>query len=703
VPPVRRAPALGLLALFLALTLTVPAAVPQQPGGHWDDLGVWVPDEVPSVTFLPGPDLGAYRNHSEMASYLSTLQANHPGLVDLWSVGKSVRGLDLWAVRITDEGIAGPKPKVLIDAAHHGDEVIGTEIALRLARDLTSGFAGDARIRAIVQGTEVFLVPMVNPDGVTLIPQATHYATARKNANGVDPNRNYDYHWGGAGSGGPGSDTYRGPSAFSEPETRAIRDLLVQHDFLSYVSIHSGAWMILWPWGWTTTNHHERATYDELGDQLTTLSGGVPHGQTSHILYVASGVSMDYGAGQPDKLRPFTFSPETYKGSGNAFDWWFLFNPPDANIEPTYQKWKPALLHLLETTQDYTGATWTSPDLLVNGESFFPSATLGVSGKRGFLNSSAVLHASPGLELFSAPVVGMGNVPEGGVRTPSWIVQANQEGVHHVVVRAESHEAAGNLTRVVRVEARDVVKYLEVQRPAMGAFETNGVRVTLPDFGLTGVQGRLVVKAEDGEVFFDESLAIPDGGSVVKEVLFTSGDRAPGRTILVMTFDLTGQGSEGPVARHVEQRASYTITRPDVEVKPSIPATSPLTRLTIARATMTNTGTLPAEQFVASALIPWAYATQNGQFPSPSEPLKTIAKPAPSYVLPEAGGLRVVWEGLALATGQSQAFEIRLTPLVPGAHTLEFRADYGMTQLYHPDRPAFTPLRDEATATQVVG
>lgn len=702
-PRVRRAVLLLLLCLTSA-AFAVPAAVPQQANGHFDELGVWVPDEPPAVTFLPGADLGAYRNHSEMAAWTAAFAASSPGHVDRFSIGQSVRGLELWTLRITDQSVPGPKPRVLIDAAHHGDEVIGTEIALRLAQDLVEQRGTDPLVAKLLRDYETWIVPMVNPDGVTNIPQASHYATARKNANSVDPNRNYAYQWGGPGSGGPGSDTYRGPSAFSEPETQAIRDLLDGQDFLMYVSIHSGASLILWPWGWTTTDHHERAAYDELGDQLTSLSSGVPNGQTSQILYTASGVSMDHGAGGLDKLRPFSFSPETYQGSGNAFDWWFLFNPPDHQIQSTYLRWKPALLRMIEAAPEYTAASLSSPDRSVNGESFVLGAHLEAPGKRGFRNATAVVYAPPEVEVFTVPAVGLGDVLQGQTRDPTWILQANANGTFQVAVRALSGEAAGNLTRLVTIEARDVVKYVRLDRPTMGAMEPNAVHLWLGGFdGLTGVTGTLRLVA-DGVTSVDETVAVPDGGSVQRLLPFFSGDSPAGRRVLVLTYDLTAQGPGGPVARHIEQRAAYTVLRPDFEVQWSLPATGKVGTTYTVRATLRNTGNLATDDLEASVTIPAGYVPNRGTtgLPGAEAPLAPFASPAPDLAVPQAdGSLRLVWSGRTVAAGGSFQATLRLTAALPGTHAFEAAADYSAVAAVEPP-PSIAPLHDEGGATQVV-
>lgn len=72
---------------------------------------------------------------------------------------------------------------------------------------------------------------------------------------GVDTNRNFDANFGGVGSSDvPCSDTYSGPSAFSEAESRAMRDILLslQGRTKAVVSIHNNAQVWISPYGFTT-------------------------------------------------------------------------------------------------------------------------------------------------------------------------------------------------------------------------------------------------------------------------------------------------------------------------------------------------------------------------------------------------------------------------------------------------------------------
>src|SRR4029079_16033419 len=126
---------------------------------------------------------------------------------------------------------------------------------------------------------------------------------------GVDLNRNYSWEWGPqwAGSSGvPGDETYRGPSAFSEPETRAIRDFLLAHPAGMSLSAHTYGNLWLYPWGYDSVPTPDDLLFQRYG-QLATAANAWVYGPPPLVLYIANGVSIDWQYGQ---VGVFAFSPE---------------------------------------------------------------------------------------------------------------------------------------------------------------------------------------------------------------------------------------------------------------------------------------------------------------------------------------------------------------------------------------------------------
>ena len=174
-----------------------------------------------------------------MIAEVAAVAAAHPDIVRRFSIGSSYQGRDAAGpprsatTSTTDEA----EPEVLFDGLHHGDEHMGLEMTLRILRWLVDGYGTDERVTRIVDGREIWIVFAVNPDGAAcdirrrpVPPLAQEPPAERRNGDrrhGPQPQlrlslgrRRPDEHE-------PARDhAIAGPSAFSAPETRALRDFL---------------------------------------------------------------------------------------------------------------------------------------------------------------------------------------------------------------------------------------------------------------------------------------------------------------------------------------------------------------------------------------------------------------------------------------------------------------------------------------------
>lgn len=139
--PARRA--IRLAALAGALAVATPAATPQA--------------QTPA----------AYKTHEQLTAALRTLASSHRNIVTLAEIGKSREGRAIWAVEIANPSgtPAGERPALLVAANFEGDQLIGSELALYLARHLATGYATDAAVKTLLDAHAVYIVPRVNPDG----------------------------------------------------------------------------------------------------------------------------------------------------------------------------------------------------------------------------------------------------------------------------------------------------------------------------------------------------------------------------------------------------------------------------------------------------------------------------------------------------------------------------------------------------------
>jgi hypothetical protein len=200
------------------------------------------------------------------AEYEQVAQEN-PRLTKLVTIGRSVQGQDIIALKVTKNAKQlkdGKRPAVLYLSAQHAREWITPEMNRRLMHLVVDGYDTDPEIRRLLDRTELWFVPVANPDGYdfTFEPgQRLWRKNLRDNngdgqitsGDGVDLNRNFPTKWGYDNEGSspnPASETYRGPSAGSEPETQALDQLTRRVGFEFLVNYHSAAELLLYGTGW---------------------------------------------------------------------------------------------------------------------------------------------------------------------------------------------------------------------------------------------------------------------------------------------------------------------------------------------------------------------------------------------------------------------------------------------------------------------
>lgn len=287
---------------------------------------------------LPGqgtdsiPGFPCYRTVEETYADIETLAANNLTMTELIDIGDSWEkavggnpGYDIWALRISNEdpqyGSMNLKPTFFLMAEIHARELVTAEAATRYAEYLLDNYGVDADTTWLLDYFRIFIVTMTNPDGRKFAETGDWW---RKNVDnddgcsvssswGVDLNRNYAFEWGccGGSSGAPCAETYRGPTASSEPETQAIQDFIslifpdqrgsgmtdpAPDDATGVmVTLHSAAGLVLWPWGWTSTDAPNASQLQTLGRRMAYFNSYTP--QQSNDLYTTDGTTDDWSYG----------------------------------------------------------------------------------------------------------------------------------------------------------------------------------------------------------------------------------------------------------------------------------------------------------------------------------------------------------------------------------------------------------------------
>lgn len=287
-----------------------------------------------------------YHSYAEASKELKRLEKKYPGLARRVSLGKSVEGREIWALRIREKR---GQEKVVITGCHHAREWMTVEIPLGIAKALCEK-------PEQLHGKEVWIVPVVNPDGLEYSRETDNLW--RKNRRpleggevGVDLNRNY---WDGSpqtmhiyrpkgdqpgrtdddfeeGVDDPKAENYRGPKGASEPETRALMKLKLES--VGSLDFHSYGEMLLRPPGVTRRKIKGEKQLQELGEGMNAAAGGG--------LKVMRGSGLYPTSGAPDDLQWHYGIP------GFTFEVNGCFQPHPSQIQPTVERMTEATVHFL--------------------------------------------------------------------------------------------------------------------------------------------------------------------------------------------------------------------------------------------------------------------------------------------------------------------------------------------------------------------
>jgi murein tripeptide amidase MpaA len=267
-----------------------------------------------------------YYTYAEMQTILDQMRTLYPSLITAkTSLGNSIEGRSVFMVKISDNpDVDENEPEVFFNAVHHAREPMSMSQMIYFMWHILENYNSNPEIKALLNSTELYLVPCVNPDGY-VYNQTTNPTgggmwrkNRRNNGNGtfgVDLNRNYGYQWGYNNTGSSAttsSDTYRGPSAFSEPETDIIKNFCNSHQFVVSMDFHAYGNYLIYPYGYVTTNPNpELPLFQQLGAFLTAENAFVSGNASQTVNYTSNGGGDDWKYGeQTTKSKIYSFTPE---------------------------------------------------------------------------------------------------------------------------------------------------------------------------------------------------------------------------------------------------------------------------------------------------------------------------------------------------------------------------------------------------------
>ncbi len=289
-----------------------------------------------------------YYTYAEMIAEMQGLAITYPSLVSVFSIGNSAGGLPIYGVKISDNvNLDENEPEVLYTALQHAREAIGGTSLIFFLQYMAENYGSDQRIEELLDNREIFIIPCLNPDGYSYNYSGSSgsYPVSggglwRKNRRstgggiGVDLNRNYSIDWSNCsgassscGSSDPTDDTYYGTSAFSEPETQALRNFVYTRHFTNAIDQHCFGPYYSLPYGRPSLHpvlNHADSSYYRYVPALMGLYNGHRAGNSPEtVAYEVAGGIKDWllmgdigvGTGPKGKIYGMT-------GEAGGGDFW---------------------------------------------------------------------------------------------------------------------------------------------------------------------------------------------------------------------------------------------------------------------------------------------------------------------------------------------------------------------------------------------
>lgn len=275
--------------------------------------------------------MGGFYTYQEFIDEIDAMAAQYPNLISAKapiSNFLTIENRPIYWIRLSDNPNSDEaEPEVLYSAVHHAREPNSLSEVIFYMWYLLENYDTSDEIKYLVDNTEMYFVPMINPDGYiyneTTDPSGGGMWRKNRRHNsggsyGVDLNRNYSYGWGTTGTSATQSnETYCGTAAFSEPETQAMKWFCENRDFQYAFNAHTYANDILHPIGTTTAEFAVDHNYFQAFTHHMVQYNGYANLKSS-ALYPASGDSDDYMYKVDTVVKPkiFAMTPEVSNTSG---------------------------------------------------------------------------------------------------------------------------------------------------------------------------------------------------------------------------------------------------------------------------------------------------------------------------------------------------------------------------------------------------
>lgn len=292
---------------------------------------------------VPEPEdkaLGVYHTYAQLTTELQAFAAAHPAISRLTTIGKSVQNREIWALLITDNPmVEEAEPELKYISTMHGNEPVGTELLLYLIDLLLNGYGSDSRITTLVNSSAIWIVPLMNPDGLEL--------SRRGNANNVDLNRDFPTYGEFAGTvfeAAPLDDVGRAI------ETRRVMQWSAQNSFALSINFHTGSLLFNYLYDDTGV---PSGTYAASPDDAVVRAMALRYAQNNPPMFASSEFSSGVSNGA-----------QWYVASGSMQDWNYRYlgciegtvelsvtkKPSSSSLATLWDNNRESMLSYLETS-----------------------------------------------------------------------------------------------------------------------------------------------------------------------------------------------------------------------------------------------------------------------------------------------------------------------------------------------------------------
>lgn len=291
--------------------------------------------------------MGGFLKYNEVAAKLDSMRLEYPNLISQkFSIGSTIEGRSIWTVRVSNNpnSVTG-RPEIWYHSLIHAREPESMEHLIYFLYWLFENYQIDPIATYILENRELYFTPVLNPDGYvyneTTNPNGGGMWRKNRRNNGgsfgIDLNRNYGiYQYWNSSNGGsstsPSSDTYRGSSPFSEPETQAVKNFVNSRNFSGILGSHTYGNYLIKPWAWQdpipTPDDNKFNEYLADMSQYNQYTTGAP---SETVGYFVRGGADDwyYNDSAHSPHRIIAITPET----GTTGFW-----PTQAEIIPLAQE-----------------------------------------------------------------------------------------------------------------------------------------------------------------------------------------------------------------------------------------------------------------------------------------------------------------------------------------------------------------------------